>query len=66
VGTEYGYGIYTRGTGDATTHGHPGGVPGFGAYNAIRPADKLSVVVLSNLATADAINIGRELANLAS
>lgn len=38
-GSQYGYGIYTVGTGDATIHGHPGGVPGFAAYNAIRPAD---------------------------
>ena len=60
--TRYGYGIYTRGTGDATVHGHPGGVPGFAAYNEIRSADNLSIVVLSNLDTADILSIARNLA----
>ena len=64
--TRYGYGIYTRGTGDATVHGHPGGVPGFAAYNEIRPADNLSIVVLSNLDTTDTLAIAVNLAALAN
>jgi CubicO group peptidase (beta-lactamase class C family) len=60
-GGRYGYGIYTIGTGDAAVHGHPGAVPGFVAYNEVRPADDLSVVVLSNLDTANAFRIGRNL-----
>ncbi|HEV7652583.1 MAG TPA: serine hydrolase domain-containing protein [Actinophytocola sp.] len=60
-GSMYGYGIYTTGTGDATVHGHPGGVPGFAAYNAIQTAADLSVVVLGNLDTTDALTIGRNL-----
>jgi len=37
-------------------------VPGFGAYNEIRPADNLSIVVLSNLDTADNLSIARNFA----
>lgn len=65
-GFRYGYGIYTVGTGDATAHGHDGEVPGFAAYNEIRPATTLSVVVLSNLDTVDAVRIGDNLAALAN
>jgi CubicO group peptidase (beta-lactamase class C family) len=63
-GAQYGYGIYTKGTGKATIHGHPGGVPGFAAYNEIRPADNLSIVVLSNLDTVDTAGIADNLAML--
>jgi len=65
-GTQYGYGIYIKGTGDATVHGHPGGVPGFAAYNEIWPATNLSIVILSNLNTADARSIGRTIRVLAN
>jgi len=65
-GSRYGYGTYTRGTGDAVSHGHPGGLPGFAAYNEVQPATNLSIVVLSNLDTADTIHIGRNLATLAN
>lgn len=64
-GVRYGYGIGAQGTGDATSHGHPGGVPGFSAYNEIRAANDLSIVVLSNLDTADAVRFARNLASLA-
>ena len=40
-------------------------MPGFVAYNEVRPADELSVVVLSNLDTADAFRVGRNLDALA-
>jgi len=53
---QYGYGIGTRSTGDATAHTHDGGVPGFATYSEIRPATKLSIVVFSNLDTTDTIN----------
>jgi CubicO group peptidase (beta-lactamase class C family) len=65
-GAQYGYGIYTRGTGDTTTHFHDGSLEGFSTYNEIRPATKLSIVVLSNLGTADARRIGRNLAAFAT
>ena len=65
-GAQYGYGIYTRGTGDTTTNFHDGSLEGFSTYNEIRPATKLSIVVLSNLGTADARRIGRNLAALAT
>lgn len=60
-GTQYGYGLYTLGTGDTTVHFHGGGLPGFATYNEIRPAAGLSIVVLSNLDTAEAVEIGRNL-----
>lgn len=65
-GTRYGYGIYTLGTGDATSHFHGGNVPGFAAYNEIRPAAELSIVVLSNLDTTDTRSIAENLAALAT
>jgi CubicO group peptidase (beta-lactamase class C family) len=65
-GAQYGYGIYTKDTGNDTLHGHPGGVPGFAAYNEIRPATDLSIVILSNLDTPDGRSIGLTLASLAS
>lgn len=65
-GAQYGYSIYTLGTGDATTHFHTGGIPGFATYNEIRPATKLSIVVLSNLDTVDTLRIARNLAALAA
>jgi CubicO group peptidase (beta-lactamase class C family) len=61
----YGYGVMTRGTGDATSHFHEGGVPGFAAHNEIRPATGLSVTVLSNLDSTDARRVGETLAHLA-
>jgi len=64
-GAQYCYGIGTEGTGDGTTYSHSGGVPGFATYNEIRPATALSIVVLSNLETTDAIRIGHNLAMLA-
>jgi CubicO group peptidase (beta-lactamase class C family) len=65
-GARYGYGIETRGTGDATSHFHTGGTDGFSTYSEIRPATELSIVVLSNVESADAPRIGRNLAALAT
>jgi CubicO group peptidase (beta-lactamase class C family) len=63
-GEKYGYGIATSGTGKATTHFHDGAIEGFSTYNQIRPATKLSIVVLSNLEPAGARRVGRNLALL--
>lgn len=62
---QYGYGVITRGTGAAVEHFHDGGVPGFAAYDEIRPADRLSVTVLSNLQTVDVNTVGRTLVLMA-
>ncbi|MGB3440539.1 MAG: serine hydrolase domain-containing protein [Actinophytocola sp.] len=51
VGVRYGYGVETRGTGEGTTIGHGGILPGFRSQVLVQPASGLSVVVLSNLAT---------------
>jgi CubicO group peptidase (beta-lactamase class C family) len=61
---QYGYGIMTRGTGRGTTHFHAGNIAGFATYHEIRPATGLSIIVLSNLDTANATSIGRNLASL--
>jgi D-alanyl-D-alanine carboxypeptidase len=65
-GAQYGFGIETRGNGDATAHFHTGGTDGFSTYSEIRPATNLSIIVLSNLESADAPRIGRNLAALAT
>jgi len=62
----YGYGLFTLGTGDAAIHFHGGWLAGFSTYNEIRPATTLSIVVLSNLDTADTMGVGRDLATLAN
>lgn len=62
---QYGYGIMTRGSGAATVHFHDGGVPGFASYDEIRPADRLSVTVLSNLESADGFEVSKTLALMA-
>lgn len=59
----YGYGVETRGTGNATTHFHDGDMTGFHSYSEIRPATKLSIVVLSNI---DRVNIPRLVRSLAA
>ena len=61
---QYGYGIETRGTGPDTAHFHAGSIPGFATYHEIHPASELSIIVLSNLDTANATSIGRNLASL--
>ena len=63
-GEKYGYGIQTSGTGNATTHFHDGAIEGFSTYSQIRPATKLSIVVLSNLDTVNAGHVASTLANL--
>jgi hypothetical protein len=62
---QYGYGIRTRGTGIDLALFHAGLLPGFASYDEVRPGERLSVTVLSNLDTADAAAIGRNLASMA-
>jgi D-alanyl-D-alanine carboxypeptidase len=62
---QYGYGIESRGDGAARTYSHSGLLPGVATYLEIRPRDRLSVVVLSNLDHVDAKGIGRNLMALA-
>jgi CubicO group peptidase (beta-lactamase class C family) len=65
-GERYGYGIETRGTGETATHGHGGSVTGFKTYILVQPATRLSVIVLSNLETAEPETIARNLTALAT
>lgn len=62
----YGYGVATRGTGALATHGHGGLVPGFKSQVLTQPATGLSVVVLSNLESADPYSIAENLVALAT
>jgi D-alanyl-D-alanine carboxypeptidase len=63
-GSRYGYGIETRVIRDATVHFHGGMVDGFRSHSEIHPGTKLSIVVLSNLDTADPSRIASNLALL--
>jgi CubicO group peptidase (beta-lactamase class C family) len=62
---QYGYGIQSREVGGRTVYFHSGEVPGFASYNEIQPGTSVSVVVLSNLHTANADHVGRTLAEMA-
>jgi len=62
----YGYGIATRGTGDNATHGHGGLVNGFKSYIQVQPSTGLSVVVLSNLESADPLSVAENVTALAA
>jgi CubicO group peptidase (beta-lactamase class C family) len=67
TGTDhYGYGIFVGGKTDDPIYAHDGGIPGFSAYNEIRPTKGLSITMLSNLGTADPSMIGHNLASLAT
>jgi CubicO group peptidase (beta-lactamase class C family) len=63
---QYGYGIQSaRVTGDTLVYHHAGGVDGFTTFSEIHPATGLSIVVFSNIQTADAAQITENLAALA-
>lgn len=65
-GLAYGYGIFVgkdKASGEAM-FSHNGGIPGFVAYNAYFPQRATSVVVLSNVDSAEAIDLGRILIRL--
>jgi CubicO group peptidase (beta-lactamase class C family) len=62
----YGYGIATRGTGDNATHGHGGLVNGFKSQVQIQPATELSIVVLSNVESANPLTIAENITALAT
>ena len=49
----YGYGLAIRSPGPSgnVRYFHAGGVPGFLAFNEIRPQHELSITVLSNMGT---------------
>jgi CubicO group peptidase (beta-lactamase class C family) len=61
----YGYGVQSREVAGRTVYFHSGGVPGFASYNEVQPGTGVTVVVLSNLHTANADHIGRTLAEMA-
>ena len=58
-GSQYGYGLRISGTTDKTVYFHTGSGNGFTSYNEIRPANGLSLTVLSNLGTANIRAIGQ-------
>lgn len=63
---QYGYGILSvRAAGDTLVYHHAGSVDGFATYSEIHPDTGLSIVVFSNIQTANATQVTQNLAALA-